>query len=335
MSFGPLQRNCRICAASASSRSTPRRTTKDCAQIVVRHGRGMADRSAASASPGATTAAFAATISRCAIPNSENFERENVARWLKDHIAAGVRIVTQNGLYDWGWLRADLGITMPPSEQLEEIGALATLIDENRFSYSLDSLCAWRGLPGKDTALLEEAVKAAGFKISKKTPLQSYIWQLPAHLVGPYAEADPIATLGLFEDLNPILDQEGTRAPIGWKLICCRWCMRCAGAAFALIRVPPNRRATIACRNATRRSPSCRSSSALTSAWHEIASPKWKARTFDAHGIDYPRTEKGNPSFKAGKTRLDGRTSALVAASDRDRQQVRSTPAAHFSKATS
>ena len=74
---------------------------------------------------------------------------------------------------------------MPPSEQLEEIGALATLIDENRFSYSLDSLCAWRGLPGKDTTLLEEAVKAAGFKISKKTPLQSYIWQLPAHYRRP------------------------------------------------------------------------------------------------------------------------------------------------------
>ena len=64
------------------------------------------------------------------------------------------------------------------------------LIDENRFSYSLDALCAWRGLPGKDEALLEEAVKAAGFKVSKKNPLQSYIWQLPAHLVGPYAEAD-------------------------------------------------------------------------------------------------------------------------------------------------
>jgi hypothetical protein len=81
-------------------------------------------------------------------PDSENFERENVTRWLADHISAGVRIVTQNGLYDWGWLWADLGIAMPPSEQLEEIGALATLIDGNRFSYSLDSLCAWRGLPG-------------------------------------------------------------------------------------------------------------------------------------------------------------------------------------------
>ncbi len=118
-------------------------------------------------------------------PDSQNFDRENVARWLKDHIAAGVKFTTQNGLYDWGWLRADLGIAMPPSDQLEEIGALATLIDENRFNYSLDALCDWRGLPGKDTALLEEAIKAAGFKISKKNPLQSYIWQMPARLCRP------------------------------------------------------------------------------------------------------------------------------------------------------
>ena len=33
----------------------------------------------------------------------------------------------------------------------------------------------------------------------------------------------------------------------------------------------------------------------------EIAKPTWKAQTFDAHGIGYPRTEKGNPSFRAGK----------------------------------
>ena len=60
--------------------------------------------------------------------------------------------------------------------------------------------------------MLEEAVKAAGFKISKKNPLQSYIWQMPARYVGRYAEADPIATLRLFESLDPILDREGTRA---------------------------------------------------------------------------------------------------------------------------
>ena len=77
--------------------------------------------------------------------------------------------------------------------------------------------------------------------------------------------------------------------------------MRCAGAASVSIRARPNRHATIACRNATPRSLSCRSSSAVHVSMDEIASPKWKARTFDAHHINYPRTEKGNPSFKGGK----------------------------------
>ena len=123
-------------------------------------------------------------------PDSDNFQRVNVIRWLKDVFASDVRIITQHGLYDYGWILTDLGLQMPPARRIEEIGALATLIDENRFRYGLDALCEWRGLPGKDTTLLEEAVKAAGFKINKKNPLQSYIWRLPAHLVGPYAEAD-------------------------------------------------------------------------------------------------------------------------------------------------
>ena len=72
-----------------------------------------------------------------------------------------------NGIYDFGWLRADGGIVMPPSDRLEEIGALATMIDENQFSYSLDALCARYGLPGKDEALLNQAVEAAGFPGAK------------------------------------------------------------------------------------------------------------------------------------------------------------------------
>jgi hypothetical protein len=52
-------------------------------------------------------------------------------------LASDVRIVTKNGLYDFGWLWADLGIAMPPAERLEEIDALATMVDENRYKYSL------------------------------------------------------------------------------------------------------------------------------------------------------------------------------------------------------
>src|SRR6516162_11113176 len=146
------------------------------------------------------------------LPDSNNFNPEQVHGWLRDLIASDVRIVTHSGLYDWGWFRAEMGLRMPPSERMEEIGALATIVDENRYSYSLEALCAWRGLPGKDETLLRQAVKAGSFKVNKKNPLQSHIWRLPARYVGSYAEADAANTLALFESLDPVLDKEGTRA---------------------------------------------------------------------------------------------------------------------------
>lgn len=118
-------------------------------------------------------------------PGSTNFPREQVARWLRDHIAAGMRLVTLNGGFDWAWLQTDLGVAMPPSSQIEEIGAAAALVDENQLRYSLDALCRRHNLIGKNTALLEQAVKAAGFKINKRNPLQSYIWQFAGRGLRP------------------------------------------------------------------------------------------------------------------------------------------------------
>ena len=152
-------------------------------------------------------------------PDSENVPIEVATRWLADLIASDVRIVTQNGLYDWGWIRADLGLSMPKSDRLEEIGALATMIDEDRYDYRLDLLAAWRGLPGKDVSVLTEAIKSAGWMGRKRTVnIAEHIYKLPAHLVAPYAIADAIATLALYEDLNPVLDRENTRG--AYRLEC-------------------------------------------------------------------------------------------------------------------
>jgi hypothetical protein len=63
-------------------------------------------------------------------PDTENVDRAALIRWLEDLFASDVRIITQNGLFDYGWLCADLGVHMPPAERLEEIGALATIVDE-------------------------------------------------------------------------------------------------------------------------------------------------------------------------------------------------------------
>jgi DNA polymerase I-like protein with 3'-5' exonuclease and polymerase domains len=236
-------------------------------------------------------------------PDSETFERENVSRWLTDLIKSGVRIVTQNGLYDWGWLRTDLGVLMPPSDQLEEIGAVATLIDENRFNYGLDALCAWRGLPGKDTALLQEAVKTAGWAPRRRTiNVAEHIYKLPAHLVGTYAEADPIATLALFENLNPILDQEGTRDAyrLDVDLLPMVHEMRRRGIRIDQSAAEQARDYCLQKRDRALAELSEQLGTPVSMT--EIASKKWLPRIFDAHHISYPHTKKGNPSFKADKT---------------------------------
>jgi DNA polymerase I-like protein with 3'-5' exonuclease and polymerase domains/RecA-family ATPase len=237
-------------------------------------------------------------------PNTQNFDPAQVFQWFRDLIASDVRFVTQNGLYDWGWLLAEADIKMPPGERLEEIGALATMIDENRFKYGLNELCKWRGLPGKDETLLRQGIAALGLITNKRKKLvpQEHIWQLPAHYVGPYAEADAINTLRLYESLDPILNQEGTRD--AYRLECdilpMVQAMRWRGIRIDLDAAKRARDLILSKRDAALTEASEKLGSTI--GMHEIQSSKWLTKTFDRLGIKYPRTEKGNPSFTGGKT---------------------------------
>jgi Mesyanzhinovviridae DNA polymerase len=235
-------------------------------------------------------------------PDSQNFDRAQVICWLRDLIASGAKIITKNGLYDWGNLWADLGLEMPPAERLEEIDALATLVDENRFTYRLDALCAWRGIPGKDETLLLEGCNALGLITNKRkkfTP-QAHIWQLPAHYIGPYAEADAVSTLALFESLNPVLDREGTRDAYRLEvdLLPMVHRMRRRGIRIDISAAEQARDLLLRRRDSvlTQISEQLHANIGMD----EIDGRKWLIGTFDRLGIAYPRTEKGNPSFKRG-----------------------------------
>jgi len=237
-------------------------------------------------------------------PDSANFDREQVIRWLRDLIASDVKIVTKNGLYDWGWLWADFGIEMPPAERLEEIDALATMVDENRYKYSLDALCAWRGLPGKDETLLLEGCNTLGLIPARKRKgfkPQSVLWQLPAHYVGPYAETDAVRTLELPESLSPILDREGThdayRLEIALLPMVHR--MRRRGIRVDISTAEQARNHLFHKRDAVLAQISEKLDT--SAGMDEINGRKWLITTFDRLGIKYPLTEKGNPSFKRGK----------------------------------
>jgi transposase len=235
-------------------------------------------------------------------PDTDNFDPCRVFAWLQDLIASGVRIVTQKGLYDWGWLRAEAGIRMPPAERLEEIGALATLIDENHFSYSLDALCARYGLPGKDEALLQQAVAAAGFASKrKKIDAKAHIWQLPARYVGPYAEADAASTLALWQTLDPILDQEQTRDAYRLEVDLLPMVLEMRRRGIRIDQSAAEQARDLLLQKRDDALAELSAQLGKPTSMDELNSPKWKATTFDAHNIDYPRTAKGNPSFTAGK----------------------------------
>ena len=231
-------------------------------------------------------------------PNGSNLDATRVFAWLRDLIASDVRIVTQNGLYDFGWLRVEANIVIP--ERLEEIGALATMIDENRHRYGLEELCKWRGIAGKDTALLEQG--AVVLNLPKRAKLAEYIWLMPAHFVGPYAEQDAASTLALFENLNPVLDQEGTRDAYRLEvdLLPMVLEMRRRGVRVDTAAAEKARDQLLQKRDTVFAELSEKLGTTVGMA--EIGRTKWLAETFDAHGIKYPRTAKGNPSFTAGTT---------------------------------
>jgi DNA polymerase I-like protein with 3'-5' exonuclease and polymerase domains len=233
-------------------------------------------------------------------PDSNNFDREKAFAWLRDLFASEVRVVTMNGLYDYGWLHADAGIVMPPPDRLEEIGAMAATIDENRLHYDLDNLCEWRGIPGKNVAELHAGAAAIG--LPKKANVRANIWQLPARLVGSYAEADAAATLALFESLDPILDQENTRSAyrLDVELLPLVHEMRWRGIRIDTDAAVQARDALIAKRDTVL--AELADNLGATIGIDEVHSRKWLVSAFDQHKIAYPLTAKGNPSFRAGQS---------------------------------
>ena len=332
--IGKCRPSCPICAASASSRSTPRRTTRGCAPIAARPGRGAAAISAASASPIAPTATFARIYFPLRHPDSDNFDREQVFRWLKDLIASDVRIrhperSLRLGLAAHRCRHQDAAVRAARRDRRAR-----DPVDENRFSYSLDALCAWRGLPGKDETLAEGGGQGRRLQGQQEEPAAI------AHLAIAGAPCRTLRRGRRGEHARAIREprprssiRRARAPPIGSRSICCRWCTRCAAAASASIRAPPNRRATYCLQKRDAALAELSEKLGARVGMEEIGRNKWLAQTFDAHGITYPRTEKGNPSFTAGNTGWMAQASTLAAAADREGRQVRTTPATNFSKA--
>jgi len=122
-----------------------------------------------------------------------NLEKEKVIDWIKEVCALPNVKIFHNGMYDVCWLRA-AGIKI--NGHLVDTMVMASLIDENRLSYTLNSISYEFLGEVKDEKALIEAAQSWG--IDPK----SEMYKLPAMYVGNYAEKDAVLTLELFKVLS-------------------------------------------------------------------------------------------------------------------------------------
>tara|TARA_R100000030_G_scaffold68786_1_gene52629 strand:- start:1091 stop:2950 length:1860 start_codon:yes stop_codon:yes gene_type:complete len=216
-----------------------------------------------------------------------NLDEAVVLRWVKNTLSSTKReVIFHNALYDVGWLRRE-GVDVK-GKILDTMFA-APIVDENRYSYSLDSLGHLYCGEKKDESLLQDAALAWG--INPK----SEMYKLNSKYVGPYGEQDAALTLKLYEklrleiqeqNLEQIYDLECSLIPL---LIEMRW---------RGVRVDEEKADQIS------KDLSLKEQKLLVEIKRKYGEDVnlWAnaslQKVFDKNNLPYPRTEKGMASFQ-------------------------------------
>ena len=214
-----------------------------------------------------------------------NLDQGLVERFIRRVLMLPADKVMHNAAYDCGWLMAH-GYEV--KGRILDTMLAAPLIDENRFSYSLNAL----GYDYLKEIKSEQSLKEAAndFNVHAKKEL----WKLPAMFVGEYAEQDAALTLKLWqhfktvlrkEDVESIFDLETELLPILINL------------TKRGIRFDRDRAKTLIVQMQEREETLQRELKKLTGSSVEIWAAASIAVAFDKLKLPYPKSTTGLPSF--------------------------------------
>jgi DNA polymerase I-like protein with 3'-5' exonuclease and polymerase domains len=214
-----------------------------------------------------------------------NIDKRLVNLWLKDVLALPCDKIFHNAQYDVGWLRR-MGHTI--NGRIIDTMLVASLIDENRFSYSLNAVSFdFINKTKSEKGLVDAAVE---FGLDPKAEM----WKLPSCYVGPYAEGDAELTLELWnyfrgeiskQDLTTVFDLETALLP-------CLVDMTWKGIPVDLDKCERTRQNLI-----KEEKQILKKIKDETKINVEMWASASISRVFDTLALEYPRTEKGTPSF--------------------------------------
>jgi len=118
-----------------------------------------------------------------------NMDRDLVLDWFEEVLNTTATKIFHNAMYDVSWIRS-LGFHI--NGGIIDTMIAASLVNENRFRYTLDAVAKDYVGSGKSEKLLQEAAKDWG------VDAKAEMWRLPAPFVGEYAEKDAEITLKLW-----------------------------------------------------------------------------------------------------------------------------------------
>ena len=215
-----------------------------------------------------------------------NLDERIVKKWLNKVCGGPGDKIFHNAQYDVGWLR-QYGIE--GNGRIIDTLMTAALIDENRFSYSLNALCYDYLGQTKSEKTLNEA--AQEFGVHPKAEL----WKLPSQFVGPYAEADARLAYELWQHFKVILNREDLWSvwELETRLLPCLLEMTRRGIRVDVDRAEKTKQILL-----KKEEEALRQIKKIVGKDLEIWAAQSLADAFDKVGIKYPKTEKGSPSFK-------------------------------------
>ena len=214
-----------------------------------------------------------------------NLDERIVDKWLKKVFECPADKIMHNAQYDAGWIRR-MGFTI--NGRIIDTMVVASLLDENRFSYSLNNVAYDYLEKVKSEKGLREA--AISFGLDPKSDM----WKMPAMYVGPYAEGDATLTLDLWNHFSVEIEKQkiGSIVNLELDVLPCLIDMTWRGVRIDQDKGERTKDALLKREKAT-----LAEIKRMTGINVEIWAAQSLSKAFDKLSISYPKTAKGAPSF--------------------------------------
>ena len=214
-----------------------------------------------------------------------NLDKRIISKWLKKVFELPCEKVMHNAQYDAGWIKRE-GFQL--NGRIVDTMLIASLLDENRFSYSLNALSF--DLLGKTKSEKDLVEAARTFGLDPKAEM----WKMPAMYVGPYAEVDAQLALELWNYMSVEVGKQGLWDIVNLELdlLPCLVDMTYRGVRVDMDKTERTRDALL-----KREKEVLKEIKRQAGFNVEIWAAQSLSKAFDQIGVAYPKTEKGAPSF--------------------------------------